>query len=168
MENQLILTESNYQNNPNLKIFEHFLKETIITSKNKIKGSHMPLSESADKIKTILLVRKVFHIVSEGNYLFLIIGKSKQKPSSKSYYLMAQLAAQSSDLLVRIAEKFAKTNGLRLVQYSLMPKTFRVGLFALKIINTAEEYSKAIALLEQFRAEFQLNLKKISNLMGNE
>ncbi len=162
------MTEFNNQNKLDLKTFERFLKEAIINSKYKIKGKHIPLSESADKIISILLVRKVFRIVSERSTLFLIIGRSKQKPSSKHYYLMAQLAAQSSDLLVKIAEKFAKTNGLRLVQYSLIPKTHRVGLFALKGVSTTEEYSKNFVLLEQFQAVFQQNLKKVSNLMGNE
>jgi hypothetical protein len=75
------------------------------------------------------------------------------------------LATQSSDLLVSLAKEFSKKNRLKLIQFSLHPQHFRVGLFSLKEMHNKNNFSEVINLLKEFRIIYRKDLEKLGKLI---
>ena len=78
------------------------------------------------------------------------------------------LANNSSDLLVQLAKEFALKNGLKLIQYSINPKTLRIQLLSMKEIKDPKDYSNSIEVLKAFRKEFREKLVRLKKLVENE
>jgi len=78
------------------------------------------------------------------------------------------LAHNSSDLLVQLARDFAVRNDLKLIQYSIFPKNFRIQLLLLKEIEKAKDYTSFIEILKTYRRQFRHKLERIKNLVENE
>ncbi|MFW9821038.1 MAG: hypothetical protein ACFFE5_15650, partial [Candidatus Thorarchaeota archaeon] len=90
-----------------------------------------------------------------------------KKPKLR-YFLAISLAYNSSDLLVQFAREFALKTGLKLIQYSVFPKTLRIQLLLLKELNKIEDYANSIDILKTYRKEFRGILLKIKNLIDNK
>ena len=96
-------------------------------------------------------------------YLFVI--KNYSKHPKKRYYLAVILASQSSDLLVKLAQDFAQSNSLKLIQYAIHPKLSRISLISLREIKKIDDYPHSVNILTEFRKNFLDNLIKIKNLV---
>ena len=84
------------------------------------------------------------------------------------YYLAITLAENSSDLLVQFAKEFAIENDLKLIQYSLYPKTLRIQLLSLKEIKEPKDYINSLEILKVFRKKFRDKLGRIKKFVENE
>ncbi len=80
-------------------------------------------------------------------------------------FLAILLASQSSDLLVSLAKEFSKKNGLKLIQFSLHPQHFRVGLFSLKEMHDKNNISEVVNLLKEFRIIYRKDLENLGKLI---
>ena len=101
-------------------------------------------------------------------YLYLIVAKNYSKKPNFRYFLAINLSSQSSDLLVNLARDYAIKHNLKLIQYSILRKTYRISLLSLKEIVSIEEYTNSIKILNNFRIEFRKNLVKIKNLVEDK
>lgn len=133
-------------------------------SKN-LKGRFAPFSEMIDNELRVLKVKNIYDLSEKFKNMWLFIVKNYSKHPKERYFFGVLLASQSSDLLVSLANDFAKKNSLKLVQYAINPKYFRISLIALKEIEKIEDYSFSIELLKEFRTKFRNMLVKIKNAM---
>jgi hypothetical protein len=100
--------------------------------------------------------------------MFLFSVKNYDKLPKIRYFLAMQLASQSSDFLVALSRDFAIKNDLKLIQYSIVPKTTRISLLSLKEIKEIEDFEKSIGMLQDFRERFRKKIAKIKDLVKNE
>ena len=145
-----------------------FIKNEIIKKVKKLKGKHAPISELVNNVSKPLSVEKIYDLSEKNKYYFLVIVKNYSKRPKLRYFLAILLANNSSDLLVQLARDYAIKHDLKLIQYSLFPKTLRIQLLLLKEIKKIEDYSNFIEKLNHFRKEFRSKLVKIKKIIENE
>lgn len=150
---------------PDLK---SFIKNEIIKYAKKIKGKHAPISENVNNTAKTLTIENIYDLRNRyRNYYFFIVKNFTKTPKLR-YFLATSLANSSSDLLVQIARDLAIKNDLKLIQYSIFPKTFRIQLLILKEIKEIKDFINLIESLKLYRTEYRNKLDKIRNLVENE
>jgi len=145
-----------------------FITHEIIKKVDKIKGKHSPISEVVDGISKTLLVQNVYDLSKKEKNFFLLIVKNYSKKPKLRYLIAILLANSSSDLLVQFAKDYAIKSDLKLIQYSLYPKTLRIPLLLLKEIKRVEDYSNSIDKLKSYRKKFHQKLVRLKKLVENE
>ncbi len=145
-----------------------FIKHKFIKETEKIRGKHSPISELVDNVPKSLKVEKMYDLSKKDKYSFLLITRNYSKKPKLRYFLAMSLAYNSSDLLVQFARDFALKDNLKLVQYSVFPKTLRIQLLLLKELKKIEDYANSINNLKAYRKEFRSTLLKIKNLIENK
>ena len=145
-----------------------FIQNEIIKNIKKLRGKHAPISEIVSDVPKILTVEKVYDLREMNKNFFLFIVKNYSKTPKLRYFLAISLAHNSSDLLVQLARDFAVRNDLKLIQYSIFPKNFRIQLLLLKEIEKAKDYTSFIEILKTYRRQFRHKLERIKNLVENE
>jgi len=145
------------------KNLKEFIEEK---TKNAIelKGKHSPLSEKVKGKHLHLKIKWIYNIIEQEIGCFLIGAKNYDKNPKYRYFLAVILANVSSDLLVILAKDFALKNNIKLIQYSLYPKTHRINLLALKELKNREDYSQGLEILKSFKIDFQNRLETIKNI----
>ena len=145
-----------------------FIKDEFIKDTKKIRGKHSPISELVDNVPKSLKVEKMYDLSKKDKYTFLLIVRNYSKKPKLRYFLAISLAFNSSDLLVQFARDFALKDELKLIQYSVFPKTLRIQLLLLKELKNTEDYANSISILKTNRKEFRSALLKIKNLIENK
>ena len=145
-----------------------FIKNEIVKKIKKVKGKHPPISEVVNNVSKSLSVDKIYDLSKKNNNYFLLILKNYSKEPKLKYFLAISIANNSSDFLVQIAKDYAIKNDLKLIQYSIFPKTLRIQLLLLKEIRKIEDYTIFIKKLNDLRKDFRSKLLKIKNLVENE
>ena len=141
------------------------LKKEILKDAKRIKKKFPPISEKINGISKSIKIKNIYELKGNLNNFILISAKNYTKNPRYRYFIAIILASQSSDLLVSLAREFSKKNGLRLIQFSLYPQHFRVGLFSLKEINKTNDISEAVKLLKEFRIIYRKDLEKLGKLI---
>jgi len=144
---------------------QHYLKKEILEDAKRIKNKYPPISEKIDGISKSLKIKKIHELKGNLNNFIVITTKNYAKNPRYRYFLAILLASQSSDLLVNLAREFSKKNRLKLIQFSLHPQHFRVGLFSLKELRDKDKISEVINLLKEFRIKYRQNLEKLGKLI---
>ena len=144
---------------------QSYLKKEIIKDAKRIKKKFPPISEKINGISKSLKIKSIYQLKGKLNNFILITTKNYAKNPKYRYFLAILLASQSSDLLVSLAKEFSKENRLKLIQFSLYPQHFRVGLFSLKEIHDKNRISEAINLLKEFRITYRKDLEKLGKLI---
>ncbi len=145
-----------------------FIQNDIIKNIKKVRGKHAPISEIVNNAPKTLIVEKIYDLSENYKNFFFFIIKNYSKTPKLRYFLALSLAHTSSDLLVQLAKEFTVKNDLKLIQYSIFPKTFRIKLLLLKEIEKVEDYTNFIEKLKSFRREFRYKLEQVKNLVENE
>lgn len=145
-----------------------FIKNEIVKKVKKVKGKHPPISEVVNNVSKSLSVDKIYDLSKKNKNYFLLIVKNYSKEPKLKYFLAISIANNSSDFLVQIAKDYAIKNDLKLIQYSIFPKTLRIQLLLLKDIRKIEDYTIFIKKLNDLRKDFRSKLLKIKNLVENE
>ena len=145
-----------------------FIQNEIIKNLKKLRGKHSPISETVDNTPRTLLIEKIYDLSEIYKNFFLLIVKNYSKQPKSRYFLAISLANNSSDLLVQLAMEYTARNELKLIQYSIFPKTFRIQLLLLKEIKKIEDFTESIKKLKSFRKEFRFKLGQVKNLIENE
>jgi len=145
------------------KNLQDFIKEKT-NNAIKLKGKHSPLSEKVKGKTQQLKIKEIYKISEQEMGIFLIAAKNYDKKLKYRYFLAVILANVSSDLLVKLAKDFALKNNIRLIQYSLYPKTHRINLLALKELKNRDDYSQGLDKLKSFKINFQNRLENIKNI----
>ncbi len=145
-----------------------YLKSKVIKNAQKLRGKFAAISEMIEDSQRTLTVQNIFKLGDELKGLFLFSVKNYDKHPKIRYFLAMQLASQSSDFLVALSRDFAIKNDLKLIQYSVVPKTTRISLLSLKEIKEIEDFEKSIGILQDFREKFRIKMAKIKNLVENE
>ncbi|MFW9970681.1 MAG: hypothetical protein ACFFDF_10810, partial [Candidatus Odinarchaeota archaeon] len=112
--------------------FKSFIKHEIIKDTKKIRGKHSPILELVNNIPQSLRVENIYDLNRKEKYFHLLIVRNYSKKPKLRYFLAISLANNSSDLLVQLARDYALKNNLKLIQYSIFPKTLRILLLLLK------------------------------------
>jgi hypothetical protein len=149
-------------NKENLK---SYLKRELLNGAKRVKNKYPPISEKIDGISKSLKVRTIYELRGNLNNFFLITTENYSKNPRHRYFLAIILASQSSDLLVNLAKEFSKDNNLKLIQFSLHPQHFRVGLFSLKELRNKDNISETVNLLKEFRIMYRKDLEKLGKLI---
>ena len=149
-------------NKENLK---SYLKRELLNGAKRVKNKYPPISEKIDGISKSLKVRTIYELRGNLNNFFLITTENYSKNPRHRYFLAIILASQSSDLLVNLAKEFSKDNNLKLIQFSLYPQHFRVGLFSLKELRNKDNISETVNLLKEFRIMYRKDLEKLGKLI---
>jgi len=155
-ENDLLDNKENLQS---------YLKKEILKDAKRIKNKYPPISEKVNGISKPLKIKSIYELKGNFNNFIFITTKNYAKNPRYRYFLAILLASQSSDLLVSLAKQFSKENRLKLIQFSLYPQHFRVGLFSLKEINGKNDFSEAVNLLKEYRILYRKDLEKLRKLI---
>ncbi|MFX1531637.1 MAG: hypothetical protein ACFFBC_11040 [Promethearchaeota archaeon] len=154
--------------NTSEKELKLFIESNIIKDIKKIKGKKAPIAEIVDNRVLTLPVKSIYNISNKMKSLYFFILQSHLKQPKFRYFITISLANHSSDFLVQLARKFAIKNGLKLIQYSIYPKTLRTQLLYMKEIKNPTDYSNSIEVLKESRSHFREKLVKLERLVENE
>jgi len=149
----------------NKENLQSYLKKEILKDAKRIKNKYPPISEKVKGISKSLKIKTIYELKGNFNKLIFIKTKNYAKNPRYRYFLAVLLASQSSDLLVSLAKEFSKKNRLKLIQFSLYPQHFRVGLFSLKEIHNKNDFSEAVNLLKEYRTIFRKDFEKLGKLI---
>lgn len=148
-------------NNMDLKIK---IKNDLISKGNRIRNKYPPISKKNDGGLLIQKIKKVFQLKADFKNFYLINTKSTNHQKEKRYYLALIIASQSSDLLVKIAQKvIIEEKDLRLIQFSFHPEHSRVSLALLKELDELSDFNELKTKLNSLKSKF---LTKLNNLIG--
>lgn len=150
---------------PDLK---SFIKHEFTKEGKKVRGKHSPISELVDNVPQSLKVEKMYDLNKNVKYCFLLITRNYSKKPKLRYFLAISLAYNSSDLLVQFARDFALKDDLKLIQYSIFPKTLRIQLLLLKELKKVEDYTNSINILKSNRKQFRSTLLKVKTIIENK
>jgi hypothetical protein len=145
-----------------------YIKHDIAKNVKKIRGKHSPISEIFENVPKSLLIEKIYDLRETEKNFFVFIVKNYSKHPKLRFFLAISLANNSSDLLVQLARDIAVRNDLKLIQYSIFPKTLHVQLLLLKEMIKTEDYTNSIDQLKAFRDGFRIKLRHIKKLIENE
>ncbi|MFX0030045.1 MAG: hypothetical protein ACFE8B_12605 [Candidatus Hermodarchaeota archaeon] len=151
-----------------LKSVRSFIENEIIRPTKKIKGKKSAIAEIIENTLVTLPIKSIYDMNEKLKNFYFIIVKNHLKQPKLRYFLTISLAYNSSDLLVQLGKKFAINNELKLIQYSIYPKTLRTQLLSMKEIKSIEDYNDSIEVLKRFRKEFREKLVGLKNLVENE
>ena len=144
---------------------QNHLKKEIIKDAKRIKNKYPPISEKVNGITKVLKVKKIYELKGNLNNFILIVTKNYAKNPKFKYFLAILLASQSSDILVNLAKEYSKKNNLKLIQFSLHPQNSRVGLFALKEIESRDNVTEVVKLLKEFRILYRKDLDNFGKII---
>ena len=150
------------------KELKSFVESEVIKDIKKIRGKKAPIAEIVDNTLFALPVKSIYNMNEIIKKFYFIIVKNHLKQPKLRYFLAISLAGSSSDLLVQIAKDFAIKNDLKLIQYSIYPKTLRTQLLSMKEIKNSTDYSNSIEVLKALRKDFREKLAKLKRLVENE
>ena len=145
------------------KELQAFLQNEVFKKAKKLKGNFAPFSEIIDNEYRVLKIKTLYSLSEKSKNIYLFVVKNYSKLPKERFYLAIILAAQSSDLLVSLANDFAQKNRLKLVQYAINPKQFRISLISLKEIEKLEDFTFSVEILNDFRTNFRNMLGKIKS-----
>ncbi len=151
--------------NDTMENLQSYLKKEILKDAIILKNKYPPISEKVNGISKSLRIKNIYKLKGNLNNFIFITTKNYTKNPRYRYFLAILLATQSSDLLVSLAKEFSKKNRLKLIQFSLYPQHFRVGLFSLKEIHNKNNFSEVIDLLKGFRIIYRKDLEKLGKLI---
>ena len=144
---------------------QSYLKKEILKDAKIIKNKYPPISEKVNGISKSLKIKSIYELKGNLNNFIFITTKNYAKKPKHRYFLAIAIASQSSDLLVSLAKDFCKKNGLKLIQFSIHPQHFRVGLFSLKEMHDKNNISEVINILKEFRIIYRKDLEKLGKLI---
>jgi len=142
-----------------------YLKSEILKDAKRIKNKYPPISEKVNGISKSLKIKNIYELKGNLNNFIIITTKNYAKNPKYRYFLAILLASQSSDLLVNLAKEFSLKNRLKLIQFSLHPQHFRVGLFSLKELQNKDNLSEVVNLLKEFRIMYRKDLENLGKLI---
>jgi hypothetical protein len=136
---------------------DSFIKNKIKKDSKSLRGRYPAFSEIVNgNIKT-LKIRKIYILYKDLKDFFLFLTDNFNKKPKTRYFLGLSLASQSSDFLVALARDFAVENNLRLIQYSIYPKTLRINLIIIKELKSDDEFLEWIKILKDYKKKFVEN-----------
>jgi len=150
------------------KELKSFVESEVIKDIKKIRGKKAPIAEIVDNTLLALPVKSIYDMNEVIKKFYFFIVENHLKQPKLRYFLTITLAGNSSDLLVQLAKEFAIKNGLKLIQYSIYPKTLRTQLLSMKEIKNPTDYSNSIEVLKAFRKDFREKLVRLKKLVENE
>jgi len=150
------------------KELKSFVESEVIKDIKKIRGKKAPIAEIVDNTLLALPVKSIYDMNEVIKKFYFLIAKNHSKQPKLRYLLTITLADNSSDLLVQLAKEFAIKHGLKLIQYSIYPKTLRIQLLSMKEIKDPKDYGNSIEVLKAFRKEFREKLVRLKKLVENE
>ncbi len=131
------------------------IKKELIPKGTKLKYKYPSISERLNGNIIIQKIKNIYQLKDEFKNFFLIITKEKKKQKRNKYYLAILLATQSSDLLVKIAKKIIQEQkNIRILQFSIHPKHFRVSLILLIELDEFTGINETKELLKKLRSNF--------------
>jgi len=152
-------------NSRNKKEFSRLDISFLLKNKvKKLRYKYPPIMKMVKGTQVILKIKRVYSLIDDFKNLYLFKVKSRGYKRKKHYILAISLASQSSDLLVMLARKLIKKiDSLRLIQFPIIPKHFRVNLMAIKEIDLMDDTSESIKVLQEVRKEFRNRLFQLCN-----
>jgi len=151
--------------NDTKETLQSYLKKEFLKDAKRIKNKYPPISEKVNGISKALKIKSIYELKGNLNNFIFITTKNYAKNPKYRYFLAILLASQSSDLLVNLAKEFSKKNRLKLIQFSLHPQHFRVGLFSLKELQSKDNLSEVVNLLKEFRIIYRKDLENLGKLI---
>lgn len=150
------------------KALDSYIETNIIKNSKKLKSRFPPILETIEGVRTILKVKAIYELDEGLKDTYLIKVKNYQNKPKVRYFLAIKLASQSSDFLAIVAKDSIKEiKDIKLIQYSIYPKNFRISLLALKEFKIEDEYSNSIERLKDIRMNFRKKLYNIKNQTEN-
>jgi len=150
------------------KDLNSFIEKEVIKGTKNVKGKKVAIAEIIDNTIISLPVKSIYDMDEIIKKCYFFIVKNHAKQPKFRYFLTISLANNSSDLMVQLAQEFARKNGLKLIQYSIYPKTVRTQLLSMKEIKKIEDYNDSIEVLKKARNEFRKRLVALKNLVENK
>ena len=153
----------------NQESLSNYIQKDLLKKLKKIKGKFPPISEIVERTLKTLPIKAIYDLRSTNKNFYLLIVKDKSDQLKNRYFIAITLASQSSDLLVSLAREYIKENmDLKLIQYSIHPKHYRVNLLLLKELNKIEDYKDSVEFLKPIRQSFRKKLEKITHSIENK
>lgn len=154
---------------PSSESLVSFLKTEIIKKAKELKGRYPSISEIVDGTPRILKIKNLYEMKEEFKNFYLIKVKNYNNEPKFRHFLAIILASQSSDFLVSIIRELVKEIGnIKLIQFSIYPKNFRISLLSLKEIRNKDEFLNSVKILKDLRINFKKKLDNIKNLIENK
>ena len=146
--------------NSNGKDIKSFIKSDIINKIKKIRGKHSPIAEIVENKPRSLSVKSIHDLNQKLKNFYFITLKNYSKEPKLRYFLTISIANNSSDLLVQLAREMALKHDLKLIQYSIFPKTLRIQLLCMKEIQKIKDYTDSVKILKSIHKEFREKLNR--------
>jgi len=154
--------------NSSLKELKMFIERNVIKNMKKIRGKHAPIVEIVESTSYALSVKSIYDLRPKFKNFFLFIVENYSKQPKLRFFIAIILANNSSDLLVLLARDYAIKNKLKLIQYSIFPKSLRIQLLSIKEIKHIDNFTNSIEILKSFRQIFRNRLIKLKNSIEYE
>ncbi|MFX1498133.1 MAG: hypothetical protein ACFFBH_11445 [Promethearchaeota archaeon] len=150
------------------KELDSYIKTNIIKNSKRLKGRFPPILETIEGVNQILKVKAIYELSEELKDTYLIKVQNYQNKPKVRYFLVITLASQSSDFLVILAKNHIKEfKGIKLIQFSIYPKNFRISLLALNEVKIQDEFMSSLKHLKNLRMNFRKKLHNLKNLIEN-
>ena len=147
---------------------DSFIKKKVKNNSKRLRGRYPAFSEIVNGVAKTLKIKKIYLLDDNLKDFFLFLTKNYNKKPKTRYFLGLTLASQSSDFLVALAKDFALQNKLKLIQYSIYPKTLRVNLLVIKELKSKDNFLEWIKNLKDYKKIFKKELIKFKNLVENK
>jgi len=154
--------------NSNRKELKVFIEKNIIKNMKKVRGKHASIVEIVENTSYPLSMKSIYDLRPKFKNFFLFIAKNYSKQPKLRFFIAIILANNSSDLLVQLARDYAIKKNLKLIQYSIFPKTLRIFLLSIKEIEKVDEFTNSIENLKGFRHIFRNKLEKLAISIENK
>jgi hypothetical protein len=154
--------------NSNVEVLKSFIKSNIIKGIKKLKGKYPPITEIVENKPRSLSVESIHDLNKNLKNFYFITFQNYSKQPKTRYFLTVSIASNSSDLLVQLAREMALKHNLKLIQYSIYPKTLRIQLLCMKEIKKIKDYNNSVTVLKSIRKEFREKLGRLNRIVEHE
>ena len=133
------------------------VESNLLKDAKKLRQKYPPISEKVEGTQKVFIIRNIYELSVRLKLFYLIIIKDTTIKQKRRYFIAIQLASQSSDFLVKIAKEIIiqKELNLRLIQYTIHPKSLRTNLLCMTELKYTDDISDLIKQLGEIRIFFQ-------------
>jgi hypothetical protein len=147
----------------NLKIL---IESDLFENAKKLKEKYPPISENIEGVQKVYPIKKVYQLFNEFKNFYLIVISDPSIEQKLRFFLTKRLASQSSDFLVKLANKTMKEKNMsfQLIQFSLHPNNSRISLLCLSELKSFDELMILKDKLNDIKLSFQEKMDKLIKL----
>ena len=139
------------------------IESNLLKDAKKLRGKYLPISEKVMGTQKVFTIKNIYELSGRLKSFYIIMIKDEIAKKNRRFFIVIQLASQSSDFLVKIAKEIIKQKeiALKLIQYAIHPKSLRINLLCMSELKNTDDISDLIKELGEVRILFQDKIDSI-------